>query len=160
MERVIVFAILTDRSLLMSSGAGGVYRYVEWENAPERKRIASQLLKTKKFTPIPGQCLFFKRFSHIFLTDIQLEFQFVPLPQTNPILVGHRWKEYHEALGLKSIVDYSWEMVLKEKHDMLHVLDFPYNGETRPQYLLGDGKITQNRHHLYVCASVELRFVP
>lgn len=64
--------------------------------------------------------------------------------------MGHRWKEYHEALGLKSIVDFSWEMVQKEKHDMLHVLDFPYNGETRPQYLLGDGKLTQNRHHLYV----------
>ena len=30
------------------------HRYVEWENAPERKRIASELLKTKKFTPIPG----------------------------------------------------------------------------------------------------------
>lgn len=65
--------------------------------------------------------------------------------------MGHRWKEYHEALGLKSIVDFSWEMVQKEKEDMLHVLDFPYNGETLPKYIMGDGKITQNKHHL--CAS-------
>ena len=85
------------------------------------------------------------------MTDaIATEFQDGPLPKTNPILVGHRWKEYHEALGLRSIVDYSWDMVQKEKHDMLHVLDFPYNGETLPQYVIGDGKLTQNRHHLYV----------
>ncbi|GJE95510.1 sulfite oxidase [Phanerochaete sordida] len=102
--------------------------YVEWEKYPERKRIAAEILKSKKFSGFP-------------------EFQFEPLPKTNPVLVGHRWKEYHEALGLKSIVDFSWEMVQKEKHDMLHLLDFPYNGETRPQYLLGDGKITSNMHH-------------
>ena len=30
-------------------------RYVEWEKDPERKKIASALLKTKKFTPIPGE---------------------------------------------------------------------------------------------------------
>ena len=29
--------------------------YVEWELAPERKRLATALLKTKKFTPIPGE---------------------------------------------------------------------------------------------------------
>ena len=28
--------------------------FVEWEKAPERKRIAHELLKTKKFTAIPG----------------------------------------------------------------------------------------------------------
>ena len=75
------------------------------------------------------------------------EFQFVPLPDTNPILVGHRWKEYHEALGLKSIVDFSWATVLKEKPGMIHLLDFPYNGETpRPELI--NGKITGNEWHL------------
>ncbi|KAI0799857.1 sulfite oxidase mitochondrial precursor [Irpex lacteus] len=102
--------------------------YVEWEDYPERKRIAHELLKTKTFTAIP-------------------DFQTDPLPKTNPILVGHRWKEYHEVLGLKNIVDFSWEMVQKEKEDMLHVLDFPYNGETLPKYIIGDGKLTQNKHH-------------
>ena len=29
--------------------------FVEWELAPERKKVASALLKTKKFTPIPGE---------------------------------------------------------------------------------------------------------
>jgi hypothetical protein len=78
------------------------------------------------------------------------EFQFVPLPTTNPVLIGHRWKEYHEALGLRNIVDFSWEMVQKEKSDMIHLLDFPYNGETRAEHILGDGKITKNEHHLCV----------
>lgn len=78
-----------------------------------------------------------------------LEFQFVPLPDTNPILIGHRWKEYHEVLGLKNIVDFSWKTVLEEKPDLLHVLDFPYNGETtREQLLLG--KLTDNKYHLCV----------
>jgi sulfite oxidase len=88
------------------------------------------------------------------LKPLLLDFQSDPLPKTNPILIGHRWKEYHEALGLKSIVDFSWEMVQKEKEDMLHVLDFPYNGETLPKYILGDGKITQNKHHLCVCGAI------
>jgi hypothetical protein len=81
---------------------------------------------------------------------ILAEFQLAPLPTTNPVLIGHRWKEYHEALGLKYIVDFSWEMVQKEKSDMVHLLDFPYNGETKTEHLLGDGKITKNEHHLSV----------
>ncbi|KAI0081222.1 sulfite oxidase mitochondrial precursor [Panus rudis PR-1116 ss-1] len=101
--------------------------FVEWEDKPERKAIAHELLKTKKFTPIP-------------------EFQMDPLPRTNPILIGHRWKEYHEALGLKNIVDFSWEMVQTEKEDMLHVLDFPYNGETRFNHIM-EGKLTANKYH-------------
>ncbi|TCD66846.1 hypothetical protein EIP91_000800 [Steccherinum ochraceum] len=101
--------------------------FVEWEDYPERKKVAHELLKTKKFTPIP-------------------EFQQDPLPKTNPILIGHRWKEYHEALGLRGIVDFSWEMVQKEKEDMLHVLDFPYNGETRFNHIM-EGKLTDNKYH-------------
>jgi len=101
--------------------------YVEWENYPDKKVIASEVLKRNKFTPIP-------------------EFQFVPLPDTNPILVGHRWKEYHEALGLKYIVDHSWDIVQKEKPDLIHLLDFPYNGETRRDQLL-QGKVTDNMYH-------------
>ncbi|KAL5528033.1 hypothetical protein ACEPAF_7169 [Sanghuangporus sanghuang] len=101
--------------------------YVEWERAPERKKVAQELLKTKEFTPIP-------------------EFQFVPLPNTNPILIGHRWKEYHAALGLQSIVDFSWATVQREKPDLIHLLDFPYNGETRRDQLM-QGKITDNKYH-------------
>ncbi|KAM5539407.1 hypothetical protein V8D89_006859 [Ganoderma adspersum] len=101
--------------------------YVEWESDPQRKRVAAEILNTKKFTPIP-------------------EFQFVPLPKTNPVLIGHRWKEYHEALGLKSIVDFSWQTVLKEKPGMIHLLDFPYNGETpRPELIRS--KLTDNEWH-------------
>ena len=31
-----------------------------------------------------------------------------------------------QYLGLKRIVDFSWETVLKEKDNMLHLLDFPF----------------------------------
>ncbi|TFY77526.1 hypothetical protein EWM64_g6484 [Hericium alpestre] len=101
--------------------------YIEWEKYPERREIARQILSSKTFPDEP-------------------EFQFVPLPNTNPILDGNRWKAYHEALGLKSIVDVSWATVLKEKPDLIHLLAFPYNGETtRPQLL--SGKLTDNKYH-------------
>ncbi|KII86945.1 hypothetical protein PLICRDRAFT_113899 [Plicaturopsis crispa FD-325 SS-3] len=101
--------------------------YIEWEKYPAKKRLAAEILKMKKFTRIP-------------------EFQFIPLPDTNPILVGHRWKEYHEALGIHSIVDFSWETVQKEKPNIIHLLDFPYNGETTREQLL-EGKLTDNMYH-------------
>ena len=117
--------------------------YVEWEKYPEKKAIASHFLNTMKFTPIPV-------FQGIHLYLINVEFQHIPLPKTNPISIGHRWKEYHEAFGLKSIVDFSWD-VQKEKRDSIYVwswgvslsflhyiniglswsLDFPLNAETR-----------------------------
>jgi len=54
----------------------------------------------------------------------------VPLPKTNPVLTGERWKQYHYATGLDYIVKESWDTVLEEKAaDMTHVLQFPYNGE-------------------------------
>ena len=55
-----------------------------------------------------------------------------PLPDQNPILEGIRWKQYHAALGpaLEKMPKESWETVIEEKaEDMIHVLDFPYNGE-------------------------------
>lgn len=73
----------------------------------------------------------------------------MPLPDQNPILEGVRWKQYHYAMGetLKDIPDIrydfsqdtlekmatnrsSWKYVKQEKsEDMIHVLQFPYNGE-------------------------------
>lgn len=85
----------------------------------------------------------------LLVANIKTEFQFAPLPKTNPVLVGHRWKEYHAALGLGSIVDFSWQTVQREKPELIHLLDFPYNGETtRPQLL--EDKITDNKYHLCV----------
>jgi sulfite oxidase len=43
-----------------------------------------------------------------------------------------RWKQYHYAFGkaLKDVPAESWLFVEKEKNpDMIHVLQFPYNGE-------------------------------
>lgn len=87
--------------------------YVEWEKYPEKKAEAEKVLSQYKFPTPP-------------------EFQLVPLPKTNPVLEGVRWKQYHYAMGktLKDLPAISWKYVQKEKsEDMLHVLQFPYNGE-------------------------------
>ena len=80
------------------------FRYVEWEKYPEKKQLAQNILASHKFSPIPG-ALFAQLSTRIGqpLAHSLIEFQFVPLPDTNPVLIGHRWKEYHEALGLKQI---------------------------------------------------------
>ncbi|EGN94020.1 hypothetical protein SERLA73DRAFT_171854 [Serpula lacrymans var. lacrymans S7.3] len=114
-------------SQLFAEERSGWSGYVEWEKYPEKKALAREILKTHTFPHPP-------------------EFQFVPLPDTNPVLIGYRWKDYHKALGLQSIVNYSWEVVQKEKPDLIHLLDFPYNGETTRDQLL-EGKITDNMHH-------------
>jgi sulfite oxidase len=60
------------------------------------------------------------------------EFQLGPIPDTNPVLDGIRWKLWHKAVGgpLTNVPEDSWKTVLEEKHpDMLHLLQFPYNGE-------------------------------
>jgi sulfite oxidase len=87
--------------------------YIEWEKYPERKALAAEILKRYKFAGAP-------------------EFQFVPIPETNPRIEGVRWKQYYYALGelTKNMPDESWDFVRKEKsEDMIHVLGFPYNGE-------------------------------
>ena len=72
------------------------------DDAPADKRFMTLYIDLRQhtWTPIP-------------------EFQLVPLPSTNPILLGHRWKEYHLALGpnLNKIHEESWEIFKKEKRD-------------------------------------------
>ena len=63
--------------------------------------------------------------------------------------VGVRWKEWHKAIGgpLTNVPEESWEVVQKEKHpDMLHLLQFPYNGEP-PKRLVASEPITPNPLH-------------
>ncbi|KAK0636966.1 Oxidoreductase, molybdopterin-binding domain-containing protein [Bombardia bombarda] len=99
--------------------------YIEWERYPEKKKQAEKILKNYDFPDPP-------------------EFQLAPLPETNPILTGERFKQYHQALGLGEIPDISWQYVLKEKSpDMIHVLQFPYNGEP-PRKRLVEKEITPN----------------
>lgn len=45
--------------------------YVEWERAPERKKVAVALLKTKEFTPIPGSSLLPSSFNYANPTSTQ-----------------------------------------------------------------------------------------
>lgn len=87
--------------------------YIEWERYPEKKAQAAAILARFKFPPPP-------------------EFQLGPVPDTNPVLEGVRWKMWHKAVGgpLTYVPEESWQRVLEEKHpDMLHLLQFPYNGE-------------------------------
>ncbi|KAM7191300.1 Oxidoreductase, molybdopterin-binding domain containing protein [Naviculisporaceae sp. PSN 640] len=100
--------------------------YIEWEKYPEKKKQVEKILASYDFPDPP-------------------EFQLKPLPDTNPILTGERFKQYHQATGLSHIPDISWEYVLKEKSpDMIHVLQFPYNGEP-PRDRLVETEITSNK---------------
>jgi sulfite oxidase len=105
-------------------------RYVEWENYPEKKAKAHEILTSQNFTPTPD-----------YMTG--------PIPGTNPVLPGEDFKEWHRAIGgeLAEVPDDSWTTVLKEKHkDMLHLLQFPYNGEP-PKRLVTAKAITPNPLH-------------
>ncbi|KAK1834992.1 Oxidoreductase, molybdopterin-binding domain-containing protein [Podospora conica] len=102
--------------------------YIEWEKYPEKKKQAEELLKQYDFPEPP-------------------EFQMAPLPPTNPLLTGERWKQYHAALNLTHLVTTSWATVQSEKSpDMTHVLQFPYNGEP-PGARLITTEITPNADH-------------
>ncbi|KAL2355352.1 hypothetical protein BJ546DRAFT_1060373 [Cryomyces antarcticus] len=54
--------------------------YIEWEDYPEKKKKAAKILAQYDFPPPP-------------------EYQLALIPQTNPLLEGVRWKQYHYALG-------------------------------------------------------------
>lgn len=74
-------------------------RYVEWEKYPDKKAVGHEILISHKFPPNP-------------------EFQLGPIPNTNPVLEGVRWKLWHTTIGgaLKKEPDESWKIVLEEKH--------------------------------------------
>ncbi|KAM6487436.1 Oxidoreductase, molybdopterin-binding domain-containing protein [Trichoderma sp. SZMC 28011] len=119
-----------DPEKLFTREREGWVGFVEWENYPDKKAAAHKILTSQTFPPNP-------------------EFQLGPIPGTNPVLPGTHWKMWHHAVGgeLTDIPDDSWATVLKEKHpDMLHLLQFPYNGEP-PKRLVTDKAITPNSLH-------------
>ncbi|KAI1333624.1 molybdopterin binding oxidoreductase [Xylariaceae sp. FL0016] len=104
--------------------------YVEWEDYPDKKKKAHEILISQSFPPPP-------------------EFQLGPVPGTNPVLEGIRWKLWHRAIGgrLTKVPEESWDIILKEKSpDMLHLLQFPYNGEP-PKRLVTAQNTTPNSLH-------------
>ncbi|KAK3674632.1 hypothetical protein LTR78_005354 [Recurvomyces mirabilis] len=104
--------------------------YIEWEAYPEKKAKAAKIMESQNFPPPP-------------------EFQLGPIPGTNPVLEGVRWKQWHSAVGgpLTDIPAISWDIVKKEKHEeMLHLLEFPYNGEA-PKRLVTAKDIMPNSLH-------------
>lgn len=119
-----------DRDKLFAREIEGWKGYVEWEKYPEKKAKAHKILTSQTFTAIPD-----------FMTG--------PIPATNPVLPGEDFKEWHRAIGgeLSDAPEDSWSTVLKEKHpDMLHLLQFPYNGEP-PKRLVTAKSITPNPLH-------------
>ncbi|KAI1817313.1 sulfite oxidase [Poronia punctata] len=104
--------------------------YVEWEDYPEKKEKAHDILASHEFPPPP-------------------EFQLQPIPDTNPVLEGNRLTDSYPKVGgrLKTVPEESWSIVQKEKHpDMLHILQFPYNGEP-PKRLVTSKPVTPNELH-------------
>ncbi|KAL5452799.1 hypothetical protein PMIN06_005828 [Paraphaeosphaeria minitans] len=123
-------AAVGDRDKLFTRERKGWVGFVEWENYPDKKAAAHKILTSQTFLPNP-------------------EFQLGPIPITNPVLPGTHWKMWHHAVGgeLAKIPDDSWDLVLKEKHsDMLHLLQFPYNGEP-PKRFVTAKEITPNPLH-------------
>ncbi|CAG9974882.1 unnamed protein product [Clonostachys byssicola] len=119
-----------DRNELFKRERKGWKGFVEWESHADKKAIAHKILTLQTFPPNP-------------------EFQLGPIPGTNPVLPGTHWKQWHHAVGgeLTEVPDDSWKLVLEEKHpDMLHLLQFPYNGEP-PKRLVTDKEITPNSLH-------------
>ncbi|KAK4494266.1 hypothetical protein PRZ48_014564 [Zasmidium cellare] len=103
--------------------------YVEWEAFPEKKVKAHKILER--------------------LPTRNPEYQMGPIPETNPVLEGTNFKKWHHAIagGLKDEPESSWNTVLKEKHpEMLHLLQFPYNGEP-PKRLTTAKAVTPNNLH-------------
>jgi len=119
-----------DRNALFQMERTGWKGYVEWEEYPEKKAAAHKILTSQSFPGPP-------------------EYQLAPIPGTNPVLAGERWKLWHAAVGgeLRVVPDDSWKIVLEEKHpDMLHILQFPYNGEP-PKRLVTSKPVTPNPLH-------------
>ncbi|KAJ6445150.1 sulfite oxidase, mitochondrial precursor [Purpureocillium lavendulum] len=119
-----------NRAKLFGPERKGWTGFVEWENYPAKKAAAHKILTSQTFPPNP-------------------EFQLGPIPGTNPVLPGTHWKMWHKAVGgeLTKVPDDSWDTVLEEKHpDMLHLLQFPYNGEP-PKRLVTNVEITPNSLH-------------
>ncbi|KAI1610983.1 sulfite oxidase [Exophiala viscosa] len=119
-----------DPDVLFAEEREGWHGYVEWEDYPDKKAKAHKILINNEFPPPP-------------------EFQLGPIPDTNPVLEGIRWKLWHKAIGgpLTAVPEESWLRVIQEKHpDMLHLLQFPYNGEP-PKRLVTAKPLTPNSLH-------------
>jgi sulfite oxidase len=69
-----------DPNIAFAEEYPGWHGYIEWERYPEKKAQAAALLARYTFPPPP-------------------EFQLGPIPDTNPVLDGLRWKLWHKAVG-------------------------------------------------------------
>ena len=66
--------------------------YIEWERYPEKKKKAAEIMAKYDFPVVSPEELVPKtKHNHANLQQPP-EFQFVPLPNTNPVPAGSRWK--------------------------------------------------------------------
>lgn len=85
-----------DPTFVVGEERKGWKGYIEWEEYPEKKAKARKRFSRHKFPPPP-------------------EFQLGPVPATNPVLEGVRWKLWHKAIGgaLINVPEDSWKTVLE-----------------------------------------------
>jgi sulfite oxidase len=85
-----------DLTFVVGEERKGWKGYVEWEDYPEKKARARERFSQYTFPPPP-------------------EFQLGPVPATNPVLEGVRWKLWHKAIGgaLANVPEDSWKTVLE-----------------------------------------------
>lgn len=67
-----------DPNAVFAEERPGWRGYIEWEDFPDKKAKAAEILTSHTFPPPP-------------------EFQLAPVPSTNPVLEGVRWKLWHKA---------------------------------------------------------------
>ena len=157
-------------------------RCVEWEKYPDKKAVAKAILQTHKFTPIPGQyCpVLHRSSSSLSVSHLTMTYTFpkrrVPVcsppehesrvdrislegvPQGSRSRFYRRFQLGDGAKGKTGSHSSVGESPPSSHHHSTHpypVQDFPYNGETRREQLL-QGKVTDNKHHLYVLVFVDL----
>ena len=72
--------------------------YIEWEDYPEKKRKAAEILAAHKFPPPPEfQSASLHPPSNGSRSQVLTVYRLGPIPDTNPVLEGIRWKMWHKA---------------------------------------------------------------
>ena len=88
-----------DPNVLFAEEYPGKWRgYIEWQNCPEKRAKAAEILARHKFPPPPefqsaSPITTFHSRDREMLTMSRLG----PIPDSNPVLEGVRWKLWHKA---------------------------------------------------------------
>jgi len=87
-----------DPNVLFAEEYPGKWKgYIEWQNCPEKRAKAAEILARHKFPPPPEfqSASFIHGF--LFFREILTMSRLGPIPDSNPVLEGVRWKLWHKA---------------------------------------------------------------